>query len=81
MYSHVSTAFWRQHILHTAFIFQSTAISLDIFSFFAMDLDRISSIKVDELKNLFCLHGLKTAGRKQELVARVFVAIETTYHW
>ena len=38
-------------------------------------------MQVDELKNFFCLRGLKTAGRKQELVARVFVAIETTCNW
>ena len=33
-------------------------------------------MKVEELKNFLRLHGLKVSGRKEELVARVFVAIE-----
>ena len=41
-----------------------------------MDLDRISGLKVEELKNFLRLRGLKVSGRKDELVARVFVAID-----
>ena len=41
-----------------------------------MDLDMISAMKVEELKNFLRLRGLKLSGRKQELPARVFVAIE-----
>ena len=41
-----------------------------------MDLDRISGLKVEELKNFLRLRGLKVGERKEELVARVFVAIE-----
>ena len=41
-----------------------------------MDLDMISAMKVEELKNFLRLRGLKLSGRKQELAARVFVAIE-----
>ncbi len=41
-----------------------------------MDLDMISTMKVDELKNFLRLRGLIVSGRKQELVARVFVAME-----
>ena len=41
-----------------------------------MDLDRISGLKVEELKNFLRLRGLKVSRRKEELVARVFVAIE-----
>eukprot|EP00112_Aurelia_sp_Birch-Aquarium-sp1_P004894 Seg1553.4 transcript_id=Seg1553.4/GoldUCD/mRNA.D3Y31 product="hypothetical protein" protein_id=Seg1553.4/GoldUCD/D3Y31 len=36
----------------------------------------ISTMKVEELKNFLRLRGLKVGGRKQELVSRVFVAIE-----
>ncbi len=36
----------------------------------------IAKIKVDELKNFLHLRGLKVSGRKDELVARVFVAAE-----
>ena len=42
-----------------------------------MELNRISSMTVDELKNVLHLCSLKTAGLKQELVARVFEAIES----
>ena len=41
-----------------------------------MDLERVSSMKVEELKNCLRLRGLKVSGKKEELVARVFVAIE-----
>ncbi len=41
-----------------------------------MNLDLLSKMKVEELKNFLRLHGLKVSGRKEELVARVFVAIE-----
>ena len=41
-----------------------------------MDLDMLSKMKVDELKNFLRLRGLKVSGRKEELVARAFVAIE-----
>ena len=41
-----------------------------------MDLDRISGLKVEQLKNFLRLRGLKVSGRKEELVARVFVAIQ-----
>ena len=33
-------------------------------------------MKVEELKSYLRLRGLKTSGKKEELVARVFVAIE-----
>ena len=36
----------------------------------------ISKMKSNELKTFLRLRGLKTTGRKEELVARVFVAIE-----
>ena len=42
-----------------------------------MDVDRISRLKVQELKNFLRLRGLKVGGKKEELVARVFVAIES----
>ena len=41
-----------------------------------MELDLISKMKVDELKNFLRLRGLKVSGRKADLVARVFVAAE-----
>ena len=41
-----------------------------------MDLERVSSMKVEELKNCLRLRGLKVSGKKEELVARVFAAIE-----
>ncbi len=41
-----------------------------------MDIDMVAGMKVDELKAFLRLRGLKTSGKKQELVARVFVAIE-----
>ena len=40
------------------------------------DLSKLSRMKVDELKSFLRLRGLKTTGKKEELVARVFVAIE-----
>ena len=36
----------------------------------------ISNMKVDELKSFLKLRGLKTSGRKEELIARVFIAFE-----
>ena len=41
-----------------------------------MDLDRLRGMKVDELKSFLRLRGMKVTGIKDELVARVFVAIE-----
>ena len=41
-----------------------------------MNFKTISRMKVDELKGFSRLHGLKMNGSKEELVARVFVAIE-----
>ncbi len=41
-----------------------------------MDIDMVAKMKVDELKAFLRLRGLKTSGKKQELIARVFVAIE-----
>ena len=41
-----------------------------------MDYDLISKMHVDELKTYHRLRGLKISGRKQELVARVFAAVE-----
>ena len=41
-----------------------------------IDLARISGMKEEELKNLFPLCGLHVIGKKEELVARVFVAAE-----
>ena len=40
------------------------------------NLLKLSRMKVDELNNFLCLRGLKTNGKKEDLVARVFVAIE-----
>ena len=41
-----------------------------------MDSDLLSKMKVEELKNFLRLRGLKVSGKKEELVARAFVAIE-----
>ena len=41
-----------------------------------MDFDVISKMKVEELKTFLRLRGQKVSGRKEELVARVFVAAE-----
>ena len=41
-----------------------------------MNYDMISNMKVDELKSFLKLRGLKTSGRKEELIARVFIAFE-----
>ena len=41
-----------------------------------MDLERVSSMKVEELKNCLRLRGLKVSGMKERLVARAFVAVE-----
>ena len=41
-----------------------------------MDLEMISTMKVEELKTFLRLRGLKLTGKKNELVARVFVAVE-----
>ena len=41
-----------------------------------MDMKILSGMNVDELKDFLRLRGLKVTGRKEELVARVFVAIE-----
>ena len=41
-----------------------------------MDLEYISGLKVDELKEFLRARGLKVSGKKDELVARVFCASE-----
>jgi len=41
-----------------------------------MDLEMISTMKVEELKDFLRLRGLKVTGKKNELIARVFVALE-----
>ena len=41
-----------------------------------MNYDLISSLKVEELKSYLKEGGLKTSGRRVELVARVFAACE-----
>ena len=41
-----------------------------------MDFDLISKMKAVELKTFLRLRGLKASGKKEELVARVFVAAE-----
>ena len=41
-----------------------------------MDVDRLSGMKVDELKSYLRLRGLKVSGTKKKLVARAFVAFE-----
>ena len=41
-----------------------------------MDFDLISHMNVDELKKYLRLRALKVSGRKEELVARVFYAVE-----
>ena len=41
-----------------------------------MDYDMISRMNVDELKKYLRLRALKVSGRKEELVARVFSAVE-----
>ena len=41
-----------------------------------MDFDLISKMKAEELKTFLRLRGLKVRGKKEELVARVFVAAE-----
>ncbi|XP_065069462.1 uncharacterized protein LOC135694584 [Rhopilema esculentum] len=41
-----------------------------------MDLARISGLKVEELKDFLRLCGLRVTVKKEELVARVFVAVE-----
>ena len=41
-----------------------------------MDFSMISSLKVDELKDFLKARGLKISGRKEELVSRVFCAVE-----
>jgi len=51
-------------------------IFLRIFVKAAMNIDFISSMKVEELKDFLKLRGLKVSGRKVELVARVFAASE-----
>ena len=41
-----------------------------------MDVDRLSGMKVDELKSYLRLRGFKVSGTKKELVARAFVAFK-----
>ena len=41
-----------------------------------MDFELLSAMKVEELKAFLRLRGLKVTGRKEEPVARVFVAVE-----
>ena len=40
------------------------------------DIELIKSMKVQELKDFLRLRGLKVSGKKAELVARAFVAVE-----
>ena len=41
-----------------------------------MDFEMVNNMKVEELKDYLRLRGLKVSGRKPELVARVFAAME-----
>ena len=41
-----------------------------------MDLERISGMRKEELKNFLQLRVLEVSGKKEELVARVYVACE-----
>ena len=41
-----------------------------------MDLERLWQMKTDKLKSFLRLKGLRVAGRRQELVARAFIALE-----
>ena len=41
-----------------------------------MDVEQLKSMKVEELKSFLRLRGLHVAGKKNELVARAFVALE-----
>ena len=41
-----------------------------------MDYDLVAKIHLNELKNYLKIRGLKTLGKKNELVARVFSAME-----
>ena len=41
-----------------------------------MDYDMVSSMGVEEFKKYLRLRRLRVTGRKQELVARVFAAVE-----
>ena len=41
-----------------------------------MDFDMISKMKIEDLKNYLRARNLKLSGRKEELVARVFSAVE-----
>ena len=41
-----------------------------------MNYEMISKMKVEELKMFLRLRGLTVTGKKEELVARVFVAVE-----
>ena len=41
-----------------------------------MDINILSTMKVEELKNFLRLRGLRVTGKKEELVARVFIAME-----
>ena len=43
----------------------------------SMDINMLSKMKVEELKTFLRLRGLKVSGKKQELVARVFITIES----
>ena len=39
-----------------------------------MDFDMFNTMKAEELRNKFCLRGLKVTGKKAVLVARAFSA-------
>ena len=53
-----------------------SAEGLAVLQAIVMDLKTLSGMKVGELKDFLRLRGLKLSGNKEELVARVFVAIE-----
>ena len=49
---------------------------VEIGYFIEMDYNMISGMNVEELKRYLRLRALRVTGRKQELVARVFSAVE-----
>ena len=43
---------------------------------FDMNIEQLRSMKVEELQSCLCLRGLCVTGKKDEMVARAFAAIE-----